>query len=356
MSTGNGAREYHDMSLPATSTPRPYTASHDDDRDSNAPEVADSEFSSPTTLTTSSPHGTHSTLHSPTAQQAGLEHYTPSKHFQQDEGKIAILSQEQYTTYPEVVASPYSKKEDTPNIAAAEEGDSAPQPQKDRKILGMRRKIFFLVLALVCIIIAAAVGGGVGASASHNSSKSPDPTPAPSPSSDVGASSTSSSASGASTSSAAGSGSGSGSGSSSSSPGSSTSTPSTSKSSSASKTSSTATATPTFLNQTNIGSGFGFQGFSGTNFHSPYTDLLVVEGETETGADFKFPINSYEWIARITNCCVSFCNNATSSGWIGYQCQTKKQPKTSEGFTRVWVWCEDDHQEDNARGKCSAGS
>lgn len=188
MSTGNGAREYHDMSLPATSTPRPYTASHDDDRDSNAPEVADSEFSSPTTLTTSSPHGTHSTLHSPTAQQAGLEHYTPSKHFQQDEGKIAILSQEQYTTYPEVVASPYSKKEDTPNIAAAEEGDSAPQPQKDRKILGMRRKIFFLVLALVCIIIAAAVGGGVGASASHNSSKSPDPTPAPSPSSDVGAS------------------------------------------------------------------------------------------------------------------------------------------------------------------------
>jgi hypothetical protein len=80
----------------------------------------------------------------------------------------------------------------------------------------------------------------------------------------------------------------------------------------------------------------------------------MEEGGTESGADFDFAVNSFQWIARMTNCCVSFCNNATDEGWIGYQCLTKDQPVTSEGFTRVWIWCNDVHQLSNARGRCSA--
>jgi hypothetical protein len=45
------------------------------------------------------------------------------------------------------------------------------QPTKDKKILGLRRSIFWLSAVLLLVIIAAAVGGGVGGSLAVKNAK-----------------------------------------------------------------------------------------------------------------------------------------------------------------------------------------
>ncbi len=71
------------------------------------------------------------------------------------------------------------------------------------------------------------------------------------------------------------------------------------------------------------------------------------------GTDFKFDVRSYQFIARNTNCCLSFCTNATKEGWLGYMCESRKQPSATDAFSRVFVWCSDKRTDAVARGRCS---
>lgn len=118
---------------------------------------------------------------------------------------------------------------------------------------------------------------------------------------------------------------------------------------STSSAASTPTSTAKFLNQTNTDSGHFFQGFSKPNMTGEYTDVV----SQVDGADFTFNIQSYEYIARNTNCCLSFCKNATEEGWLGYICESRKQDKASDGFSRVFVWCNNKHTDAVARGRCA---
>ncbi|KAJ3492603.1 hypothetical protein NLG97_g5279 [Lecanicillium saksenae] len=339
----------------STGTGQPYRSIHSDP-EANAPEVVDISSSpyhyaqSPSvvsrTVTGSSPGTVHSIAYSPEV---------PGQHY--DQGKEVFHG---YTDYPQVVGDLNTKADERKGAGAAGAaagGETAAAGRASgKKIMGMRRTVFFIVLAVVCIAIAVAVGAGVGATVSSNKSKSPTEESKATPTGGHTGGSVSSPSSGSTSGSSAG-------GSSTTlSPGSSPSASPTKSSdstkSSGSSTTSSATPTPTFLNQTTLTNdqGWGFQGFASTDFAGDYTLVFLNDAdfvETEKGLDFKIAINSYQWLQKGTNCCVSFCNNSTHAGWVGYQCQAKKQPKTTETFTRVWVWCSDDHQQPNAE-RCGA--
>ena len=93
------------------------------------------------------------------------------------------------------------------------------------------------------------------------------------------------------------------------------------------------------------GNGFAFQGFSRDNFSGAYTDIV----RKEKGTDFEFDIHSYAWRPLLTSCCLSFCNNATAEGYVGYWCNERNQTSASASFSRIYVWCGNDHSEKNAK-------
>ncbi|KAJ3498684.1 hypothetical protein NLG97_g928 [Lecanicillium saksenae] len=333
----------------SAATGQPYHSLHRDP-EANAPEVVGISASpyhhaqSPS-VAGSSPGTFYSRTYSPTV--TGHHDSDQGKEVLQYEGIDKIpLHPTEYADYPQVASDLYAKD-------AAGNAGAAAEVARSKKILGMRRTVFFIVLAVLCIAIAVAVGAGVGATL-------------PSKSKSATAASTGDHAGGSSSSSSPGSPSGSSTGalstsSASSSPDASPSTSPTKSSdskTSGSSTTSSATPTPTFLNQTTLtnNQGWGFQGYSEQGFAGDYTTVFLNDGDfvdTEKGIDFKIAINSYQWLQRGTNCCVSFCNNSTHAGWIGYQCQAKKQPKTTQTFTRIWVWCSDDHNQPNAE-RCGA--
>lgn len=167
----------------SAATIQPYGAPHSDP-EANAPEVVDistwphhhhhsSSVASPT-VAGSSPGSVHSTPYSPTA----AAHHTsdPGKeviHYHGD-GKM-VLSAEEYTQYPQVASDLHAKGEGEGGVLGTAAGEGAASgPAKGKKILGMRRTVFFIVLAAVCIAIAVAVGAGVGATLSNKSRSSGD--------------------------------------------------------------------------------------------------------------------------------------------------------------------------------------
>lgn len=64
--------------------------------------------------------------------------------------------------------------------------------------------------------------------------------------------------------------------------------------------------------------------------------------------DLGFSAHSYVWLPSITDCCITFCTNATSKGMVGWLCSQRKQPKSSDAFSRVYVWCHQKHEKANA--------
>ncbi|KAJ3496479.1 hypothetical protein NLG97_g2626 [Lecanicillium saksenae] len=315
------------------------------DRDANAPEVVDvamtpstfvaspaTDYSHPRTATSSHADGTDEG-----AKEA-------VKYDNTEKIAVPVANEYQNSPYPQVIGdyTPGQKQDaDAERNVGAPASSTADQPPA--KIMGLKRRTFFIILIIVCIIIAVAIGGGVGGALGSKKSHSPATEPSATRlvvmdktykviKATAKSRSTSSSASGAATASST------------------TGTPTTTESSSTkSSTSSAPSSTATFLNQTNTDSGHFFQGFSEVNMTGEYTDII---SEVE-GADFKFDVHSYEWIAKNTNCCLSFCHNATEEGWAGYVCESKKQNKSSGGFSRVFVWCNNKHTNDVARGRCA---
>ncbi|TFB04371.1 hypothetical protein CCMA1212_003849 [Trichoderma ghanense] len=193
----------------------------------------------------------------------------------------------------------------------------------ERRILGLRKRTFWIVVGiLLALVVAAAVGGGVGGGlaskkekggaspveeASSTSSGAPTST-SPLPSSTTGSSTSTS--------------------------------PSTTTS-----TTTSSSPTPTFLNnQTTSGNTFAFQAFAADKFLGNATAVIDDEG----GTDLGFEAHSYVWLPSLTDCCITFCTNATSKGMVGWLCSQRKQPESSDPFKRVYVWCHQKHDKPNA--------
>ncbi|KAJ6437129.1 glucooligosaccharide oxidase protein [Purpureocillium lavendulum] len=193
-----------------------------------------------------------------------------------------------------------------------------PNEKKNGKILGMSRKAFIILIVVVIIIVAAAVGGGVGGAVASKSK------------SDAAPVTTSSSVP------------------------SSTPPPSTTSSAPTSTSANpSASATPNvkFLNNETWPQGYvhAFQGFSRANYSGSATEIFTDEG----AHDFQFDLHSYVWMPNIGNCCASLCANGTKQGWLGYRCEPTKRLDASDPIARVFVWCNNNHTIEFARGKCS---
>jgi hypothetical protein len=104
-------------------------------------------------------------------------------------------------------------------------------------------------------------------------------------------------------------------------------------------------STLVFLNnQTTPSSSFAFQGFAAANYLGNATSIIHTEG----GTNFPFQLNSYVWLPNTTDCCVSFCLNATNAGETGYRCEERYRPSASGPFGRIFVWCGQTHADANA--------
>ncbi|XWW92306.1 hypothetical protein V2A60_000229 [Cordyceps javanica] len=316
------------------STQSPHSPMDSRDRDADAPEAVDAATTPSTFVASPATDYSHprtaSSHHADGTDEGAKEVFTYDK-----SEKIAVPAAYEYhsSPYPQVVPGQDDglRQGEEPDTGRTAGGPVAPPPGKggaQPRILGLRRRTFFILLVVACVVVAVAVGGGVGgALGSRKSNPGGD-------AADPAATGSTSSATTTPTPS---------------------STPSTtppssgSATGSSSSTSSAPSSKPTFLNQTNTDSGHFFQGFAEADMAGAHTDIVT---EVD-GADFPFDVRSYQFIARNTNCCLSFCKNATKEGWLGYLCESRKQPEATDVFSRVFVWCSDKRTDAVARGRCA---
>ncbi|KAK4236562.1 hypothetical protein C8A03DRAFT_35531 [Achaetomium macrosporum] len=187
---------------------------------------------------------------------------------------------------------------------------SGPAPEK--RICGLRKRLFIIIAAIVgLVIVVAAIGGGVGgAMAARNSQKSTDE------------------AASAQTASASTSGS------------SATSTTAITTTTTQSSTSTSSAPTPTMTNLNNqtdpsVFKRFAFQAYEKPNMNGNLTQIYTDEGFF----DLKFNATSYIWLPNKTDCCVTFC--ADKKTFLGYWCDTRRRNETEKGkgFARISIWC-----------------
>ncbi|KAK4245109.1 hypothetical protein C7999DRAFT_16653 [Corynascus novoguineensis] len=173
------------------------------------------------------------------------------------------------------------------------------EPEREKRICGLRRRVFgIVVLVLGIIILAAAIGGGVGgAMASRNRSESDSSTSG---------------------------------------------TPTQSSTTSASPTSS-------FNPDPTLFQHFEFRAWSEPNFKGEASEVYREEGFY----DLPFNLTSWVWATHKTDCCVSFCLDENTYGG-GYRCDSTRRSKTAGGvgYSRVSLWCGDRNDEE-MRMRCS---
>ncbi|KAK3315689.1 hypothetical protein B0H66DRAFT_269289 [Apodospora peruviana] len=198
---------------------------------------------------------------------------------------------------------------------AAVDDPNAGQPTDTKKrILGMTRRTFIIVSIVLIAVIGAAVGGGVGGTINSRNSQASTTTTAAAESSSRSSSTPNP-------------------------------TGSTTSSSTTSTTSTAPAATVTFLNNQTTGYGLAFQGFEEPNYLGGSTPIIREEGFH----DFGFNCKSYVWLPNTTDCCVTFCANATAAGAVGWWCNPRYRAGTSTGtgFPRIYIWCGHQHVKDN---------
>ncbi|KAG6298986.1 hypothetical protein E4U09_000319 [Claviceps aff. purpurea] len=165
--------------------------------------------------------------------------------------------------------------------------DEQPAPEK-RTIMGVRRKIFWMIFTILALIIVAiAVAAGVGASlASKKKAKVPS-------------------------------------------------------------TSAPGIYTPSdphdihFLNnETWTREGLlAFQAFARPNFGGVSSAIYTGDGTRDFGVDVQFDAHSFAWVPNSHRCCVNLCSNGTRAGRMGFVCGQRKQKVTMRAVARVFVWC-----------------
>ncbi|KAL2753016.1 hypothetical protein ACRALDRAFT_1078027 [Sodiomyces alcalophilus JCM 7366] len=230
------------------------------------------------------------------------------------------------------VVSPLSPDPHTPVGGAASAG--FPPPPTPR-ICGVKRKTFWILLAVAgVVIIAVAVGAGVGATRgggggggdAQEQEQEPSTTPSAASSAEPTATSSSTDMT--------------------------SSTPSSTSSTSTStrtSTSSPAEPTPTFLNETvalPVGT-FAFQAFSDVNFTGNYTDVYQAEGFF----NFPFDVVSYIWLQNRTDCCINFCEGPDD--YTGYRCDPREQRVASQPFDHLYIGCNGDAPRGEENRFCS---
>ncbi|GAB1315349.1 Plasma membrane fusion protein prm-1 [Madurella fahalii] len=179
----------------------------------------------------------------------------------------------------------------------------ASEPELERRICGIRRRLFIIIaVVLAIVIIAAAVGGGVGGAMSTRGGSDSTNAPAESGSSGPGDG------------------------------GSTVPTTTPAITSAASSTSSAPSPTITFLNNQTEHVGQAFQAFSEREYEGNFTDIIRAEGFH----DLPFKVFSYVWEPNGTQYCITYCYNKTDSA--GYNCQPRYQPGTERHFQRVYIW------------------
>ena len=112
-------------------------------------------------------------------------------------------------------------------------------------------------------------------------------------------------------------------------------------------TTSTSTA-PDSTTSSSDSEDFTFRGFEGTRYEGRASDLLRGQGSFGLG----FNASSYVWEPSGTPCCATLCRRST---WVGWWCQSRRQPDASATFNRVDISCSDDKSEDSSRARCITG-
>jgi hypothetical protein len=205
-------------------------------------------------------------------------------------------------------------QETLPAGATAPPNDEAPS---ERKICGLRRRVFFVLAAIISVVLLAAIiGGAVGGSLSNKSSSQSASQTGSSAGSQESPSDTTS---GSSTSSSSSAGAG----------------PATAAtSSSTSQPSPTGTRVVTLNNGTAPNRGLAFQGFSSPSYLGSATPIIQKEGFH----DLNISAQSYVWFPDGTQCCLTFCANKTTA--LGYWCNPRYRPDPEAPFARVYIWCD----------------
>ncbi|KAK4446187.1 hypothetical protein QBC34DRAFT_412082 [Podospora aff. communis PSN243] len=203
-------------------------------------------------------------------------------------------------TAPTPITTPWE------SLPAGDSGSNgaAKPPDEERKIMGLKRRTFFIVAIIASIILLAAIiGGAVGGTLSKQSSTQPgqqeasQQTTSPTTTFSTSSSSTSSTAT-----------------------------------SSSSSPSSTPTTIPT-LNNSTAPLGQAFQAFSAPDYLGSATPIIRALGFH----DLNISAQSYVWLPDGTECCLTFCANRTTA--TGWWCDPRFQPQSSAPFRRVYVWC-----------------
>lgn len=173
--------------------------------------------------------------------------------------------------------------------------------ERGERICGLKKRVFYMVMAACIILVSIVVGVGVGVSLASQQTRS-------SPSS--GQPSTPDSGSGGS------------------------SPPGETSSSLPPLPQPTNKPLPPKLNETRLNGPFKFQGWSGINFTGESTEVVRGVGITQ----FPFDIRSYVWDPNGYTCCLSFCNETVSSRG-SYRCTVLSQPQSSGPFNRIVTLC-----------------
>ncbi|KAK0744557.1 hypothetical protein B0T21DRAFT_407646 [Apiosordaria backusii] len=156
------------------------------------------------------------------------------------------------------------------------------QNEEKKRICGLGKRTFIIVLVAVIVLIGAAVGGSVAGvmKARHDSSPTFTTTPT------------------------------------------------------TNKTSSEGPAASSLDDETpNL--GFMFQAWKDPEYQGNKTRVYVEEGFY----DFPFMAWSYIWYPNNTDCCLTFCASQTNHTPTGWWCDHRRRPKTDRSFGRVNIWC-----------------
>ncbi|SPN99729.1 uncharacterized protein DNG_02580 [Cephalotrichum gorgonifer] len=210
----------------------------------------------------------------------------------------------------DVAADPASVDADDPGRSEAALG-SEKGGKAEPKILGLKKRTFWIVLILAIVVIAAAaIGGGVGGSQSSKKSKSgADAAGADEPEVDTTPSSTESSPSSTTDSGASASSTGSGDGG----------------------------------NDTIIDAGFDLTVWEDADFKGKTMPAI-----TKTGfLDLPFNATSYKWKPNGTDCCVTFCQGEKKS--VGWRCTFFEREESTSVFGRIFVGCGVEGLQENSR-------
>ncbi|PKS12466.1 hypothetical protein jhhlp_000672 [Lomentospora prolificans] len=197
---------------------------------------------------------------------------------------------------PTATASPYTETLVPGSVYPSHPSPISIEPP-GKKICGVKKRTFWILILLVVVIFAAAIGGGVGGGlASRNSKASASSEPADSPNEETTSSTAATEAS---------------------------TTTSTSASSEPSETTG-------FLNETIPSGTFAFQAWSEKHYKGNVSPIYREEGLHVLG----FDANSYIWLPNTTSCCVTFCDD------FSVRCEEWYRPETSGPFPGIHISCD----------------